>query len=112
MRTGVGDAVAVGLGDGVGVGVEVGLVLREGAGVQLGVDVPVVELPEQPTMARATSRPVRPRLVVRDPSGRRCGAEPMPLPARATCWVGHCPSRAPEHGFGAQRSLDPEFMPR
>jgi hypothetical protein len=74
-----GPGVGEGVGIGVGVGVEVGLVLREGAGVQLAVDDPVVELPEQPTTARATSRPTRRRLVVRETGGRPSRSDPMPL---------------------------------
>jgi hypothetical protein len=79
LRAGVGDAVGVGVGDAVGVGVKVGLVLCEGTGVELAVDDPVVGLPEQPTMARATSSPARPRLVARETDGRAIRAEAMPL---------------------------------
>jgi hypothetical protein len=74
-----GPGVDEGVGIGVGVGVEVGLVLSEGAGVLLAVDDPVAEFPEQPAMARATSRPTRPRLVVRETGGRPSRAGPMPL---------------------------------
>jgi hypothetical protein len=58
-----GPGVGEGVGIDVGVSAEVELVLRESAGVPLAVDDPVAELPEQPTTARATSRPTRPSLI-------------------------------------------------